>query len=59
MSGGGKHSGQYLVVYQAEPGSPSADALTLLATSRATRAAASPGTTPVPLWLTGTAKSRP
>ncbi|GGM81279.1 transcriptional regulator [Lentzea pudingi] len=50
--------GQYLVVYQAEPG-PNADALRLLATSRATRAAASPGTTPVPLWLTGTARSRP
>jgi transcriptional regulator with XRE-family HTH domain len=50
--------GQFLVVYQAEPG-PNADALQLLATSRATRAAASPGTTPVPLWLTGTAKSRP
>ncbi|WP_285646496.1 helix-turn-helix transcriptional regulator [Lentzea sp. NBRC 102530] len=50
--------GQFLVVYQAEPG-PNADALKLLATSRATRAAASPGTTPVPLWLTGTAKSRP
>lgn len=51
--------GQHLVIYQAEPGSPSADALKLLATSRATRAAASPGTTPVPLWLTGTATSRP
>ncbi|NKE59106.1 helix-turn-helix domain-containing protein [Lentzea sp. PSKA42] len=50
--------GQFLVIYQAEPG-PNADALRLLATSRATRAAASPGTTPVPLWLTGTAKSRP
>jgi hypothetical protein len=50
--------GQFLVVYQAEPG-PNADALRLLATSRATRAAASPGTTHVPLWLTGTAKSRP
>lgn len=50
--------GQFLVVYQAEPG-PNADALKLLATSRATRAAASPGTTPVPLWLTGTGKSRP
>ncbi|MGW6446508.1 helix-turn-helix transcriptional regulator [Lentzea sp. NPDC055074] len=50
--------GQFLVVYQAEPG-PNADALRLLATSRATRAAASPGTTPVPLWLTGTARSRP
>ncbi|KOV78881.1 helix-turn-helix transcriptional regulator [Nocardia sp. NRRL S-836] len=49
--------GQSLVVYQAEPG-PNADALRLLATSRATRAAASPGTTPVPLWLTGTATSR-
>jgi len=41
--------GQFLVVYQAEPG-PNADALRLLATGRATRAAASPGTTPVPLW---------
>ncbi|MFI6096886.1 helix-turn-helix transcriptional regulator [Lentzea sp. NPDC051213] len=51
--------GQQLVIYRAEPGSPTADALRLLATSRATRAAASPGTTPVPLWLTGTAKSRP
>ncbi|MFD9703356.1 helix-turn-helix domain-containing protein [Lentzea sp. NPDC059081] len=50
--------GQFLVVYQAEPG-PNADALKLLATSRATREAASPGTTPVPLWLTGTATSRP
>jgi transcriptional regulator with XRE-family HTH domain len=50
--------GQFLVVYQAEPG-PNADALRLLATSRATRAGASPGTKPVPLWLTGTAKSRP
>ncbi|GHH46186.1 helix-turn-helix transcriptional regulator [Lentzea cavernae] len=50
--------GQFLVVYQAEPG-PNADALKLLATSRATRAAASPGTTPVPLWLTATARSRP
>ncbi|MDX8145691.1 helix-turn-helix transcriptional regulator [Lentzea sp. BCCO 10_0061] len=50
--------GQFLVVYRAEPG-PNADALKLLATSRATRAAASPGTTPVPLWLTGTARSRP
>lgn len=51
--------GQMLVIYQAEPGSTSADGLKLLATSRATRAAASPGTTPAPLWLTGTAKSRP
>jgi len=50
--------GQFLVVYQAEPG-PNADALKLLATSRATRESASPGTTPVPLWLTGTARSRP
>jgi transcriptional regulator with XRE-family HTH domain len=50
--------GQFLVIYQAEPG-PNADALKLLATSRATRAAASPGTTPAPLWLTGTATSRP
>ena len=50
--------GQYLVIYQADPG-PNADALKLLATSRATRASASPGTTPVPLWLTGTGKSRP
>lgn len=50
--------GQFLVVYQAEPG-PNADALRLLATSRATRESASPGTTPVPLWLTGTARSRP
>ncbi|HEX7307125.1 helix-turn-helix transcriptional regulator [Lentzea sp.] len=51
-------SGQFLVVYQAEPG-PNADALKLLATSRATREAASPGTTPAPLWLTATGKSRP
>ncbi|MGW4208462.1 helix-turn-helix transcriptional regulator [Lentzea sp. NPDC004789] len=50
--------GQFLVIYQAEPG-PNADALKLLATSRATRAAASPGTTPVPLWLTGSGRSRP
>ncbi|MET9625934.1 helix-turn-helix transcriptional regulator [Lentzea sp. NPDC006480] len=50
--------GQFLVIYRAEPG-PNADALKLLATSRATRAAASPGTTPAPLWLTGTATSRP
>ncbi|WP_394615960.1 helix-turn-helix transcriptional regulator [Lentzea sp. JNUCC 0626] len=49
--------GQFLVIYQAEPG-PNADAMKLLATSQATRASASPGTTPVPLWLTGTAKSR-
>ncbi|GGU53218.1 helix-turn-helix transcriptional regulator [Lentzea flava] len=40
--------GQFLVIYQAEPG-PNADALKLLATSRATSGTASTGTTP--LWL--------
>ncbi|SDF98551.1 Helix-turn-helix domain-containing protein [Lentzea fradiae] len=42
--------GQTLVVYQAEPG-PNADALKLLATSRATREADAREKVPVPLWM--------